>query len=173
MTCTPSVCFKAGQDGFRAKQPHSMNSFGHLGIEDTRIVCQLHGMCCFKGFCLAQQDTTTKNERDQIKRMITVLERGMPVSKDRWPGHPLIPPRVFGPRQYLVTLPVQPTKPKPKPKPMVTWKPLPAGAASKLVPPETWSDAEEQQHRQVIAEGEVRRTEGTGAPPNQQLCALV
>ena len=54
-TCTPHVHFKAGWDGSRVKQPPSMNSFGHLGIEDTRIVCQLHGMCCFEGFCLAQQ----------------------------------------------------------------------------------------------------------------------
>ena len=68
----------------------------------------------------------------------------MPALKDRWPGHPSIPLRVFGPSQYLVTLPIQLTKP------MVTSKPLQAGAALKLVPPESWSDAEEQQHRQVI-----------------------
>ena len=48
---------------------------------------------------------------------------------------------------------------------MVTSKPLPAGAASKLVPPETQSDAEELQPRQAMAGGEVRRTEGTGTLP--------
>ena len=48
---------------------------------------------------------------------------------------------------------------------MVTSKPLPAGAALKPEPPETWSDAEEWQHRQVMAGGKVRRTEGTGATP--------
>ena len=89
----------------------------------------------------------------------------MPVSKDRWPGHPSIPPRVFGPSPYLITPPVQLIRPKPKLKPMVTSKPLLAGAASKLVPSETQSDAKEQQHRQVITGGEVRRTEGTGTPP--------
>ena len=47
---------------------------------------------------------------------------------------------------------------------MVTSKPLLAGAASKLVLAETQRDVEEQQHRQMIAGGEVRRTEGTGAP---------
>ena len=87
----------------------------------------------------------------------------MPALKDRWPGHPSIPLRVFGPSQYLVMLPVQLTRPKPKL--MVTLKPLPAGVASKLAPPETQSDAEEQQCRQVINGGEVRRTEGTGATP--------
>ena len=94
--------------------------------------------------------------------MIIILEQEMPASKDRWPGRPSIPQRVFGPSQYLVMLPVQQTRLKPKPKPIVTSKPLPAGAASKLVPLETQSNAEERQHRQAIAGGEVRRTEGTG-----------
>ena len=80
-----------------------------------------------------------------------------------WPGHPSIPHGVFGPSQYLVTLPVQQTRMKLKPKPIITFKPLPAGAASKLVLPDTRSDTEEQQCRQTITGGEVRRTEGTGA----------
>ena len=79
--------------------------------------------------------------RDRIKRMIVILECGTPASKDRWPGHPSIPPMVFGPSQYLVMPPVQLTKPKSTskltPKPELTLKPLPTDAASKLVPPET------------------------------------
>ena len=42
--------------------------------------------------------------RDCIKRMTTILEQGTPASKDRWPGHPSIPPRVFGHSQYLTKL---------------------------------------------------------------------
>ena len=75
--------------------------------------------------------------------MIDILEHGMLALKDRWPGHPSIPPRVFGPSQYLMTPLTQLRKPKPKPKPMVTSKPLPADAPLKLVPPETRGDAEE------------------------------
>ena len=49
---------------------------------------------------------------------------------------------------------------------MVTLKPLLAGKASKLVPPETQSDAEKPWHRQAIAGGGVRRGEiGTGTLP--------
>ena len=103
--------------------------------------------------------------RDQIKRMITILEGEMPASKDTWPGHASIPQRVFGPSQYLVMLPVQPTRSKPKPKPMVTLKPLLSGTPAKLVPPGTQNDAEEWQCRQVITGGEARRTERTGTLP--------
>ena len=62
--------------------------------------------------------------------MIAILEHGTPASKDRWPGHPSIPPRVFGPSQYLMTPPTQLTKLKPE-----TLNPSPANAPSKLVPP--------------------------------------
>ena len=48
---------------------------------------------------------------------------------------------------------------------MVTLKPLVAGAALKLVPPETQSDAKELWCRQAITGGEARRTEGTGTLP--------
>ena len=75
--------------------------------------------------------------RDHIKRMIAILERGMLASKDRWPGHPSIPPRVFGPCQYLMMPPTQLTKPKSKSKPMVTFMPLPTDASMKLMPPES------------------------------------
>ena len=81
--------------------------------------------------------------RECIKWMIIILEFGTPVLKDRWPGHPSIPPRVFGPSQYLVTPPVQLTKPKSTSKLKLTLKPLPANLTLKLVPPETQSDAEE------------------------------
>ena len=103
--------------------------------------------------------------RDHIKRMIIILEHGTLALKDRWPGHPSIPPRVFGPSQYLMTPPAQLTNLKPKPKPTVTLKPLPADAPLKLVPQETQSDAEEQRHRQAIAEGDVRRVVGSSATP--------
>ena len=88
-TCTPCLHFEAGWGGSRVKQQPSMNSFGHLGIEDTKIVCQLHGMCCFKGSCLAQwvywdvlfqrllpgtMGVLLPKMRDQTKRMITILE---------------------------------------------------------------------------------------------------
>ena len=95
--------------------------------------------------------------------MIAILEHGTPAMKDRWPGHQSILPRVFGPSQYLMMPPTQLTKPRLKLKLMVTSKPLPADAASKLTPPETQSDAEEQQHRKLIAGGDVRRVEGTSA----------
>ena len=101
--------------------------------------------------------------RDCTKRMIAILEHEMMASKDRWPGHPSIPPRVFGSSQYLMTPPTQLTKPKPKPKLMVTSKPLPADAPSKLVSPETWSDAKEWWHKQAIAGGDVIRVVGTSA----------
>ena len=80
--------------------------------------------------------------RERIKRMIIVLERGTPASKDRWPGHPSIPSRVFGPSQYLVLPPVQLTKLKSIMKLKLTSKPLLANSTLKLVPPETQSDAE-------------------------------
>ena len=96
--------------------------------------------------------------RDHIKRMI--LEHGTPASKDRWPGHPSIPPRVFGPSQYLMTPLVQLIKPKSTLKPKLTSKPLPANSTLELVPPETQSDAEEHQCAQLAAGGDTRRVVG-------------
>ena len=71
-------------------------------------------------------------KRGRINRIIAILKHGMPASKDRWPGHPSIPLRVFGLSQYLMMPPNQLTKQKLKLKPMVTLKPLPTDAASKL-----------------------------------------
>ena len=97
--------------------------------------------------------------RECIKRMILILECGTPMSKDRWSEHPYIPPRVFGPSQYLMTLPVQMTKPK------LTSKLLPANSTLKLVPPETRSDAEECQSIQLTAGGDARRVIGADVAP--------
>ena len=46
---------------------------------------------------------------------------------------------------------------------MATVRPLPANAPSKLVPPETRSDALEWQCMQTIVRGDVRRVLGTSA----------
>ena len=106
---------------------------------------------------------------DNVKRMIAILEHGTLASKDRWPGHPSILPRVFGPSQYLMMPPAQLTKLKPKPKPksklMVTSKPLPTDTTLKLTPPETQGDTEEWQCMQAIAGDDVRRVVGTSAAP--------
>ena len=90
--------------------------------------------------------------------MISILEYGTPMSKERWIGHPSIPPRVFGPSQYLVTLPIRMIKPK------LTSKLLPArSSASKLVPPETQIDAEDRQWIKLTAGGDARRSAGADA----------
>ena len=103
--------------------------------------------------------------RDHIKRIIAILECGMPASKDRWPGHLSILPRVFGSSQYLMTPPAQLTKLKPKLKLMVTSKPLTADATLKLTPPKTLSDVKEWRRMQAIAGGDERRVVGTSATP--------
>ena len=97
--------------------------------------------------------------RECIKRMILILEHGTPMSKDRWIGHPSIPPRVFRPSQYLMIPPVWMTKPK------LMSKPLPANSTSKLVLPETQSDAEEHQCIQLTAGGDARRVTGADTAP--------
>ena len=103
--------------------------------------------------------------RECIKRMIVVLECGTPASKDRWPGHPSIPPKVFGLSQYLMTPLVQLTKPKSISKPKLTLKPLPTNSTLKLVPPETQSDAEEHQFVQLTAGDDTRRVVGADVTP--------
>ena len=90
--------------------------------------------------------------------MIPILEQGTPMSKERSIGHPSIPPRVFGPSQYLVMLPVQMIKLK------LTLKPLPAqSSTSKLVPPKTQSDAEDCPWIKLVAKGNARRLAGADA----------
>ena len=105
--------------------------------------------------------------RGHIKRMIVILERGTPASKDRWPGYPSIPPRVFGPSQYLMTLPVQLTKLKSTSKLTLklrlTSKPLPVKVTSKLVPTQT--DAEECRCTQLVVGGDIRRVVGADVAP--------
>ena len=98
--------------------------------------------------------------RECIKKMITILEHGTPMSKERWIGHPSILLRVFGPSQYLVTLLIQMTKPK------LTSKPLPAlSSISKLVPQETQSDAEDHRRIELMGRGNARRLAGTDVAP--------
>ena len=106
-----------------------------------------------------------------IKRMIIILECGTPASKDRWPGHPSILPMVFGPSQYLMMPPVQLTKLKSISKLKLTSKPLPANSTSKLVPPETQSDAEEHQCIQLTAGGDTRRVEELMSHQSTTLCS--
>ena len=117
----------------------------------------------------------TQRTRDCIKQMIVILEWETPVSKIRWPGHPSILPRVFGPSQYLMMLLVQLTRPKSTLKPALkmkltsktklTLKPLPASVTSKLIPPKTQSDVEECQHAQLVAGGDIRRVVGADIVP--------
>ena len=98
--------------------------------------------------------------QEHIKRMIPILERGTPMSKERWIGHPSIPPRTLGPSQYVMTPPVQMIKLR------LTLKPLPAkSSTSKLVPLETRSDAEDCQHIKLMAGGNARRSTGAAATP--------
>ena len=107
--------------------------------------------------------------RDHIKWMIIILECMTPALKIRWPGHPSIPPRVFGPSQCLMMPPVQLTRlkstSKPTLKPKLTLKPLPANATSKLIPPKTQSDVEECRHTKLIAGGDIRRVVGADVAP--------
>ena len=86
--------------------------------------------------------------------MIPILEQGTPAFKEGWIGHPSISLMVFGPSQYLITLPVCLTKPR------LTSKPLPAlSSISKIVQPETQSNAEECQQLQL--------TGGRGVMPRE------
>ena len=99
--------------------------------------------------------------RECIRKMIAISEHGMSVLKERWIGHPQILLRVFGPSQYLMTPPVQMTKPK------LTSKPLPAvSSISKLVLQETQSNAEDHQRIKLMGGGDARRLAGTDVPIN-------
>ena len=92
--------------------------------------------------------------------MIIILEHGTHESKERWIGHPSILLRAFGPKQYLMTPPIQMTKPK------VTSKPLPAmSSISKLVLKETQSDAEDYQRIKLMGGGDARGLAETNIVP--------
>ena len=95
-----------------------------------------------------------------IKRMIIILEHGMHELKDRWIGHPSIPLRVFGPRQYLMTPPIQVTKPK------VTLRPLPPSSSTlKLVLKETCSNPEDCQRVELAGRGDAKGLARTESLP--------
>ena len=79
--------------------------------------------------------------------------------------HRSIPPRVFGPSQYLMMPTVQLTKPKSTLKPKLTLKLLPTNSTSKLVPPNIQSDAKECQHVQLAAGADTRRVVGADVAP--------
>ena len=64
--------------------------------------------------------------QDKIVRMITILHSDTYPDKERWLGHPCIPKRVFGPREYLVNPPLQLSKPQ------VTSKPMPAASGGSV-----------------------------------------
>ena len=65
--------------------------------------------------------------QDKIVRMIAILHSDTYPNMVSWPGYSCIPRRVFGPREYLVDPPIQPTRPR------VTSKPVPAaGGGSRL-----------------------------------------
>ena len=84
----------------------------------------------------------------------------MPESKEWWIGHPSILPRVLGPRQYLMTLPIQMTKPK------LTSKPLPTlSSILKLVPKETQSNAKDCKRIELMGGGDARGLAGTDVVP--------
>ena len=50
---------------------------------------------------------------------IQMLEAHTVCSNERWIGHPSIPKRVFGPVEYLIDPPIQPTKPKTTVRPLL------------------------------------------------------
>ena len=134
-TCTLPQCLETELAGFK----HSNTSFWslYLGIQrweaqglfigSSRNVIPQNVTRCYG-------DATTKHSRI-LKEMIIILKHGTYESKERWIGHPSIPLRVFGPKPYLVTPPIQMTKPK------AILKSLPASSSiSKLVLKETQSD---------------------------------
>ena len=63
----------------------------------------------------------------KIVRMIAILHSDTYPDKERWLGHPCIPRRVFGPREYLVDPPLQWSKPQ------VTLRPLSAASGGSVL----------------------------------------
>ena len=88
-----------------------MNFYGHSGTGDKNCLATAQDVL-FGHQLLGATGTPPPKTREYIKKMIAIMECDTPISKDRWLGHPCIPPRMSGPRQYLVTPPIQRTKPK-------------------------------------------------------------
>ena len=63
----------------------------------------------------------------KIVRMITILHSDTYPDRERWLGHPCIPRKVFGSREYLVNPPLQPSKPQ------VTLRPLSAASGGSVL----------------------------------------
>ena len=59
--------------------------------------------------------------------MIKILNKDTCPDIDYWEGHPCIPKRVFGPKQYLINPPLQLSKPR------VTLRPLPAASGGSVL----------------------------------------
>ena len=104
--------------------------------------------------------------RTYIRRMIKELERTTSALKERWTGHSDIPPRVFGPKQYLGTPLSQPSKP------MLTSKPLPAsGSVSKLILKETQSVSEDTRRVEVSGGDDAQaKYKAEPSPVNHFMC---
>ena len=130
VTCTPPLCSEVGWARFKLEQQPSMSLFGHSEMGGTTLLSTARELL-FQRMLSGATGVPPPRTRDHIRKMIPILECGTPMLKERWIGHPSIPPRVFGPNQYLVTQPVWMTKLK------LTSKLLPANSISKLVPRET------------------------------------
>ena len=90
------------------------------------------------------------------------MECDTPISRKRWLGHPSISLKMFKLRQYLVTPPIQWTKPT---KPKVTLKPLPPTLALKLVSKETQSDLEDHRRVKLTGGGDAKGSTKTEVGP--------
>ena len=65
--------------------------------------------------------------RRKIELMIKILNEDTCPDIQHWEGHPCIPKRVFGPKQFLINSPLQLSKPK------VTLRPLPAASGGSVL----------------------------------------
>ena len=116
---TLCLCFEAKLVESKAEHEPSMILYGCSRTGDIKTAWPPLEMCCLVTCCQVLLGLLHGRCRDYIKRMITIMECDTPTSKDRWIGHPSIPPRMFGLKQYLVTPPVQKTKPRVTSKPLL------------------------------------------------------
>ena len=65
--------------------------------------------------------------RRKIQLMIKILNKDTCPDIHHWEGHPCIPKRVFGPKEYLIDPPLQPSKPR------VTSRPLPDASGGSVL----------------------------------------